>query len=95
MEVYLNNNFVYGQGTADGSNSTGFASLSAVQTATTGFQLGQNTLEMRIINAGSYTGGVITGTVTGEVSQAPEPATFLFGGLGLAGIAIARLRKTN
>ncbi len=69
--------------------------MSAVQTATTGFKLGQNTLEMRIINAGIYTGGVITGTVTGEVSQAPEPATFLFGGLGLVAITIARMRKTN
>jgi len=88
VEVYLNGGpLLYGQGAMSGS--TGWASMSPMQVVTSGFNLGPNTLELRVINAGGYTGGILEGTFT----EAPEPATMIVTGTGLALLALLRRKR--
>jgi hypothetical protein len=46
-------------------------------------------LELRVINAGGYTGGILEGTFT----EAPEPATMIVTGTGLALLALLRRKR--
>lgn len=88
VEVYLNTNpMLYGQGAMTGSS--GWAAMSPMQVVTSGFNLGLNTLELRVINDGGYTGGILEGTFT----EAPEPATMMVTGAGLALLAVLRRKR--
>jgi hypothetical protein len=92
VEVYLNGSFLYHQGTSSGS--TGWSSLSPVQTVTSGFTLGENAtniLELRVLNSGGYTGGILVG----GVSDTPEPVTFALCGIGLSLVALVRRKRQS
>ena len=96
VEVYLNNNFLYGQGDASGVLSTGWAAMSAVQTITNtsnpgAFTAGNNTLELRVINDSGFTGGILVGNFT----TAPEPATTGLAGVALSALGLALRRRNN
>ena len=84
VEVYLNGGpMLYGQG------SPGFLAMSPLQTVTSGFVLGINTLELRVLNDGIYTGGILEGTYT----DAPEPGTMAVTGAGLGLLALLRRKR--
>ena len=88
VEVYLNGGpLLYGQGAMSGSS--GWASMSPLQVVTSGFNLGPNTLELRVINDGGFTGGILAGTFT----EAPEPGTMAVTGAGLALLALLRRKR--
>lgn len=89
VEVYLNNVFLYGQGNTN-SGTTGFAALSPLQTVTSGFLAGNNTLELRVLNGSIYTGGVLNGHLT-----TPEPATMVISGLGLLAFGVLGRRRSS
>ena len=71
------------------SGSSGWASMSPLQVVTSGFNLGPNTLELRVINDGGFTGGILAGTFT----EAPEPGTMAVTGAGLALLALLRRKR--
>lgn len=84
VEVYLNGgSMLYGQG------SPGWISMSPLQVVTSGFVVGTNTLELRVLNDSIYTGGILTGTFT----EAPEPGTMAVTGAGLALLALLRRKR--
>ncbi len=88
VEVYLNGGpLLYGQGAMSGSS--GWAAMSPLQVVTSGFNIGPNTLELRVINNSIYTGGILAGTFT----EAPEPATMAVTGAGLALLALLRRKR--
>ena len=96
VALYLNGALLLSRGDATGSNASGWATFNSVATVTSGFNIGGvNTLELRVTNAGSYTGGILVGSVTGEVSSAatPEPATFGLIGCALLGLGVRRMRR--
>ena len=75
------------------SDSTAWASLSPVVTATT--LNGANTLYLEVINASVYTGGLLTGTVTGQSeSFTPEPATYTLIAGALIGLGWLKRSRT-
>ena len=86
VALYLNGNLLTSHGDPTGGNNSGWATLSPLVTATSGFVLGQNTLELRVTNAGAYTGGMMVGSVSGDVAAAPEPATYLLASAALIGL---------
>lgn len=63
--------------------------MSPMQVVTSGFNLGPNTLELRVINDGGYTVGILAGTFTG----APEPGTLAVTGAGLALFALLQRKR--
>jgi hypothetical protein len=92
VQVYLNGNLLLDRGdVSDIFNHTGFNTLgtpTVVGPSSGFFHVGANTLELRVLNAGSsYTGGLLDGTV----ETAPEPGSVLLGGLGL--LSLVGLRK--
>ena len=89
VNVFLNNNTIYSWGDPTGTNSSGWATFSPVQTITTGFLVGVNTLDLVVHNNGSYTGVLLQG----EFTCAPEPATVAFLASGLGLIALGRWRR--
>lgn len=92
VEVYLNGTFLYGQGDPGGSFTTGWASMSPLQTIT-GLAPGNYTLEMRVINASIFTGGILVGELTQADSEVPEPGTWTMAGLALTGLGVARRKR--
>ena len=93
VDVFLNRNVypnsIYSWGDPTGTNSSGWATFSPVQTITTGFLVGVNTLDLVVHNNGSYTGVLLQG----EFTCAPEPATVAFLASGLGLIALGRWRR--
>jgi hypothetical protein len=63
--------------------------MSPLQVVTSGFVVGTNTLELRVLNDSIYTGGILVGTFT----EAPEPATMAVTGAGLALLALLRRKR--
>ena len=63
--------------------------MSPLQVVTSGFNSGPNTLELRVLNSGGFTGGILAGTFT----EAPEPATMMVTGAGLALLALLRRKR--
>ena len=85
-KIYLN-----GTDTGITKGWTGFTVLSSFD-ITSGFQLGENTLEFRVIN-GNETSGNPTGLLVTNLSLVPVPATIVLGFLGL-GVGGWKLRKS-
>ena len=90
VEVYLDNVFLFGQGDPSGGLQTGWAAMSAVQTVN-GLTGASHTLQLRVINARSCTGGILVG----QVSDVPEPGTAGLAATALGAFAISRRRATR
>ena len=90
VALYLNGALLTSQGDSTGLLSTGWATLSPSATATTGFHVGVNTLELRVINADLYTGGLVAGQVSGDVSATPEPAAYMLTAAALIGLGLIK-----
>jgi hypothetical protein len=91
VNVFLNGNLnpIYSWGDPAGVLTTGWATFSPVQTITTGFLVGVNTLDLVVHNNGGQTGVLLQG----EFTCAPEPATVAFLASGLGLIALGRWRR--
>lgn len=75
-----------------GQLSAGFTTLVPFS-ITSGFQIGVNTIEFLVSNAGGPT-GLRVDKVVGSYQLVPEPATIALGGMALAGIvALRRSRR--
>ena len=90
VDVFVNGNPnpIYSWGDPTGSNNSGWATFSPVQSITTGFSA-VNTLDLVVHNNGSHTGVLLQGAFT----CAPEPATVVFLASGLGLIALGRWRR--
>lgn len=73
-----------------GQLSAGFTSLVPFS-ITSGFQIGVNTIEFLVSNAGGPT-GLRVDKVVGSYQLIPEPATIALGGMALTGIVALRRR---
>jgi len=78
----------------DQMSSTAWTSLSNPATTATALN-GTNTLYLEVLNAGSFTGGLLTGTVTGQFESfaAPEPASFALMAGALLGLSCWKRRR--
>ena len=93
VNVFLNGlgppHLIYSWGDPTGTYNSGWATFSPVQTITTGFVVGMNTLDLVVHNNGGQTGVLLQG----EFTCAPEPATVAFLASGLGLIALGRWRR--
>jgi hypothetical protein len=84
VKVFLNGTLLIDYGNQ--TDATAWTNLSSLVTSST--LNGVNTLYLEVINAGDYTGGLLTGTVSGQAeSFSPEPATYALTAGALMGLA--------